>query len=720
MKKFWVGLIALMVSVTLFAERVSQDDAALVANNFMNVSSSSNVKKALPAKKMVRKATATEDLYYLYENANGEGWVIVAANDAMTPILAYSETGHFRTDNMPVNIQKWLGKYNDFTRKLEADGVVASEEAQNEWKALRKGARKATASVVVGPLIQTTWDQGEPFWNQCPSKNGSRAYTGCVATAMAQVMKYWNWPVQGTGSKSYRPLDPNSDDYVYGPYSTQSADFGATTYDWDNMLNAYTYIDNWGTDHVLSGLTTAQKDAVATLMYHCGVASEMMYGDYDAGGSGTITVNYGDLTWGVSTTNQGGCAQNALWAYFGYKQDSLIGYMRDGYGSYYDSWTDAAWTAMIKEELDKQRPIMYAGAGQKGGHSFICDGYRTDNYFHFNWGWSGANDGYYLLSNLVPGSGGAGGGDYSFSEDQDVIIGIVPDRDDIEPGEPVYITWSVNGEAGEPVEVEKGKLITLPADPTCACGKVFVGWTALTSINPNTAPSDLFTTNAGKTATADITYYAVFADVEAGGSGTPTEVATVTFKTRDGNDSNQDNAQNIATKLVQSSTGIDSFSGSKLYEGKSGVKLGTSSAPGSITLTLTSAVSVSKVIVNATQYIGGNGTADNGKLKVTVGSKELGQQTPAANLSFEADPAVESNTITVATTSKRAYVASISVIAGQGAASYSNYSKSCDCGTESVENTVLAAPKAVKIIENGQIVIIRDNAKYSIVGQKIQ
>ena len=86
---------------------------------------------------------------------------------------------------------------------------------------------------------------------------------------------------------------------------------------------------------------------------------------------------------------------------------------------------------MIKEELDKRHPIMYGGAGSGGGHSFICDGYDDSNYFHFNWGWSGENDGYYKLSNLVPGSGGAGGGDYEFNEDQDVIIGIVPDKKDM-------------------------------------------------------------------------------------------------------------------------------------------------------------------------------------------------------------------------------------------------------------------------------------------------
>ena len=106
--------------------------------------------------------------------------------------------------------------------------------------------------------------------------------------------------------------------------------------------------------------------------------------------------------------------------------------MRDGYKyggyTYYKKWSDAEWTAMVKEELDQQRPIMYGGASDEGGHSFICDGYNSMNYFHFNWGWSGVGDGYFTLSNLKPGSGGAGGGSYDFSEDQDVLIGIEPDR----------------------------------------------------------------------------------------------------------------------------------------------------------------------------------------------------------------------------------------------------------------------------------------------------
>ena len=451
MRKIIIGMILLVSSMTLFAERVSQEDAALVANEFMNNATQTvnGVRKAAPHRRMVMKQAASqnENQYYVFENANGEGWIIVSAEDAVTPVLAYSQTGHFRTDNMPVNVRKWMSKYDTYIKRIVKDGVIANEQTQEEWNALRAGMRKA-GTPVVGPLVQTQWDQDAPYNNQCPGSGSNKAYTGCVATAMAQVMKYWEWPKKGTGSHSYKPLDPNSEE---GQYSTRytktlSANFGNTTYDWNNMLDTY-----------YSSATSAQKTAVATLMYHCGVATEMMYGNDADGGSGTFTGNYGDLTWGVTTTDEGGCAENALWAYFGYKKEGLISYMRDGYESegevYYQSWTDEDWTAMVKAELDKQHPILYGGASDAGGHSFICDGYDNANYFHFNWGWSGDNDGFYRLSNLNPGGGGAGGGDYDFSYDQDVIIGIEPDStgyvpssDTIVPVDPDTIEPIISGD----------------------------------------------------------------------------------------------------------------------------------------------------------------------------------------------------------------------------------------------------------------------------------
>ncbi len=432
MKKIFIGITALFVSMTLFAERVSQEDAALVANNFMTVASTNSSLRKAPAKRMVLKqnTSVAEPQYYIYENANGEGWVIVSANDAVSPILAYSETGHFRTDNMPANIQAWMNKYDKFIQRIEADGVQASEETAAEWNEARKGLRRATpTNIVVDALIKSKWDQGAPYWNLCPySSSKGRAYTGCVATAMAQVMNYWQWPIKGTGSHSYKPLDVNDPDQYSKTYTkTLSANFGETTYDWVNMIDKYTYIGSDGYDHELSGITDAQKLAVATLMYHCGVATEMMYGSNSEGGSGTYTINYQDWTDPM-------CAQNAFFTYFGYKRDGLISYSRDGYSyggqKYYDKWTTSNWVTMLKGELDKKHPIMYDGASNSGGHSFICDGYGTTgttNYFHFNWGWSGDNDGWYKLDNLAPGSGGAGGGSYDFSEDQCVIIGIEPE-----------------------------------------------------------------------------------------------------------------------------------------------------------------------------------------------------------------------------------------------------------------------------------------------------
>ena len=498
MRKLFLGLAALMLSMTVLAERVSQEDAALVANNFMNVGNTvSGVQKA-PAKKMVLKkaATASENQYYVYENANGEGWVMVAANDVAHPILAYSYTGTFRTDNQPANLKVWLRGYDrQITRAAQDENYVANEQVQNEWKTLRKGANPVKAAVVVSPLIKTGWDQGSPYWNSCPQKSGSRCYTGCVATAMAQVMNYHQWPKNGTGSHTIKG-------------TSYSANFGSTTYDWENMLNSYS-----------GSSTSAQKAAVATLMYHCGVAVDMSYGTAAEGGSGAYTIDYNGY-WSSHGTM---CAETALTQFFGYKSSTIKGYYRDG--SPEDgmrSWTKAEWIAMLKEELDAQRPIMYAGAGYEDpsdpdtgyGHSFVCDGYDSSDKFHFNWGWSNSCDGYYDVDALEPSEPGSGGGNGEYNLEQDVIIGIVPDKKDLPM---ITITWSVDGDETTSEIMQEDPLV-LPDNPAnCENGKVFVGWTAQSEVSGE-KPADLFTTAGSKTVTEAITYYAVFATEEGGGS----------------------------------------------------------------------------------------------------------------------------------------------------------------------------------------------------------
>lgn len=699
-------ILALLVSaMTLMAERVSQEDAALVADHFMNAASSSSVKKA-PAKRMVLKKaeTAEENLYFLYENENGEGWVIIAADDAVSPVLAYSETGHFRTDNMPVNVRKWMSKYNHFIQKIEADGATASEETAAEWTALRKSARKSKGDAVVGPLIQTTWDQDDPYWNLCPGTGKNKAYTGCVATAMAQVMKFWEWPVTGTGSHSYRPLDPNNpvDDYGYYNYSTRytqtlTANFGETTYDWDNMLNKYT-----------SAATTAQKEAVATLMYHCGVATEMMYGNDADGGSGTYTVNYGDWS-------DPGCAQNAFVNYFRYKKEGLTGYLRDGYTyerkEYYKKWSDADWTAMIKAELDNRRPILYGGASEEGGHSFICDGYDDADYFHFNWGWSGDNDGYYKLSNLKPGSGGAGGGGYDFSEDQDVIIGIVPDRKDLPK---VTVTWSVNG-VETTSEFTQEDALVLPEEPeSCDKSMVFVGWSANT-VTDGQKPADLFRFATGKVVSEAITYYAVFAKYS--GSDVSTIADTLTVKSTGVTGNTYDIWQNL------------SLNSSAVYAGNSAggndaIQLRSRNSNSGI-ITTASGGTILKVQVEWEEhtfearvldiYASKMPYSDVTEIYNTTKGNKIGSLVCGET---ELDILDDYQYVGIRSNNGALYLKSIIFTWSDSDVTFSDYTTSCEEG-EGIEDAEIKT-MFHKIIRDGQLIIIRDNEQYTILGQKIK
>jgi hypothetical protein len=190
---------------------------------------------------------------------------------------------------------------------------------------------------------------------------------------MAQVMKYWNHPVQGTGFHSYN--HPN--------YGTLSANFGSTTYNWASMPNRL----------------TSTNTAIATLMYHCGVSVDMNYGVRESGAQ-TLDV------------------ANALKTYFGYV-NTLSGVRRSNY-------SETQWINLLKTELNANRPVQYAGTGSGGGHSFVCDGYDNNDFFHFNWGWAGRSDGYFNVNLLNPGAIGTGGGAGGFNASQRAIIGVQP------------------------------------------------------------------------------------------------------------------------------------------------------------------------------------------------------------------------------------------------------------------------------------------------------
>ncbi|MBR3799014.1 MAG: C10 family peptidase [Bacteroidales bacterium] len=464
MKRFVLLFLLLSLGLSVFCAPVSVQTAQRAAESYWAQMNGGKVSFAASQTEFVE--------FYVFNNQIGEGFVLVSADDIAHPILGYSDKGSFRTDvQLPVNVRGWFkGISKEISSAVEL-GVQQSEEVREEWNSLLEGTPYPKRSTrAVSALLSTTWDQGNPYNNLCPADSntdsyyGGRTVTGCVATAMAQVMKYWNYPAQGNGSHSY----------THSTYGTQSANFGTTTYAWTNMPNNLTTYSS-----------SAQKTAVATLMYHCGVAVDMQYDIAENGGSGAYTVvNYGNTP----------CAKNALVTYFKYK-NTIQGLFRQSY-------SDTNWKNLLKADLDAGRPIMYSGASDEGGHSFVCDGYNNNDQFHFNWGWSGSYDGFFSLNAMTPGSGGIGGGGYDFSEDQDAIIGIEPAGITVSPS-----TVQFQSDGGS-----TSVAVTAASTST--------SWTATSSANwltfsPSTGSGSGATTNVTVTATEN--------------AGSSTRTATITF-----------------------------------------------------------------------------------------------------------------------------------------------------------------------------------------------
>jgi len=411
MKSFFTILLLIAIfSLNVFADPISVQTAKQVGQSFLtkSISASGNLK--------MKKQQLSLELIYMANTqqvgsinqlstqmvqnivpfyvftAENQGYVIVAGDDRVLPILGYADEGIFDANNIPPNMQKWLEGYKAEIRYAIENNIVASPEIRAEWLALQSGVnvKLQNSASSVAPLISTKWNQS-PYYNDlCPYDNseGARTVTGCVATAMAQVMKYWSYPTTGSGFHSYN----------HSTYGTLSANFGSTSYDWVNMPS-----------QLASSSSTAQKNAVATLMYNCGVSVDMDYGVGSAGGSAAYVIS--------SASSGTNCTEYALKTYFDYKS-TLLGIKKANY-------TNANWMNLLNTELDAGRPMVYAGFGD-GGHCFVCDGYDNNNYFHFNWGWGGAYDGYFALNALNPGPGGTGGGSYSYNDGQQAVIGIEP------------------------------------------------------------------------------------------------------------------------------------------------------------------------------------------------------------------------------------------------------------------------------------------------------
>lgn len=319
-------------------------------------------------------------LFYVFNVGEADGFVIIAGDDNAYPVLGYADNGYFRAESMPSNLKTWLSHYEQEIGMIERWGITASAEINEQWASLSTDSR---AQIDPGYLLPTAkWDQTEPYNDLCPMDSSERSVTGCVATTMAILMKYHEWPQKGKGSVSYLSND-----------KFQISENLSFAYDWSNMLDAYKYVKGepaWN---------ETQSNAVATLMYHCGVASFMSY----------------------SQESSGAYTQDAILALI-----NNFRYDKGMYLAYRDLYTATEWHALMRKELDEGRPVMYGGQSEDSGHQFILDGYTEKNYYHLNWGWSGIANGYYLLSSLEPtwqGTGGSVDG-AGFSMEQNAAIGL--------------------------------------------------------------------------------------------------------------------------------------------------------------------------------------------------------------------------------------------------------------------------------------------------------
>lgn len=409
--------------LSLFAAVRTIDEAAALASTFRNETVVGPHKAPTTAASMQlihqrAKLQSEEPAFYIFNTANEGGFVIVSADDRTEDILGYSVQGHLDYANLNPNMAFWL--------RLLQEAISATNDTNTSAKA-------PMATTAIGPLlvnkdgIEITWYQEAPYSNLCPlDSDNKRCLTGCVATAAAQVMYKWCYPEQGIGTHSYKWTNSA------GTKKTLTVDYGNTTYDWENMLPSYLYKSS----------TSKQKTAVATLMYHAGVACDMQYGSE---GSGAFT---DDMA-------------NGLVDHFGYHVDKFITtYSSRSYPSSFEpaeyKVSITKFTEYFNADLEAGFPIVMGGEDSDGGHEFVCDGRDAQGKFHINWGWEGSDNGFFSLSALkVDG--------YNFSTNIDAIIGLRPGTMDT-----IHVTSVSVSPAFTTLKINERKQLTATIAPTNA------------------------------------------------------------------------------------------------------------------------------------------------------------------------------------------------------------------------------------------------------------
>jgi photosystem II stability/assembly factor-like uncharacterized protein len=370
MRKLSTLLLGLLFATFAFGKSVTLEQANQVANKYFSATS---LKSAPAIANSFSKSYNGIITYYVFNYAGG-GFVVVSADDAVTPILAQSDEGYIETEISNPATRFWFDNYSK-----EIAHIVAAESDNNEtlkeWSRILNNDIKAPMADVA-PLLNTKWNQDQYYNYYCPAAvtgPDGKTYAGCVATTMGQIMKYYNFPVKGVGSHSYN----------LGKFGTISADFGSTNYNFAGMGNT---------------ATGSSYQEIAKLLYHAGVSVNM---NYAADGSGASNAS----------------VPEALTLYFNYDNSTI--------GLAYQADDPNKWIELLKKELDAHRPLYYSGVDvsdpqNPAGHAWVCDGYRnSDGKFHMNWGWGGFSNGYFAIGALNSGNG-------IFNTSNAVVYGIKP------------------------------------------------------------------------------------------------------------------------------------------------------------------------------------------------------------------------------------------------------------------------------------------------------
>ena len=369
MKRLLTAFLVLLFAMGSVAKAGPVDEQTAKEIGAKYLSASVNLKTSVSDMQLVKTyfMGGGDAAFYVFNTAGS--FVIVSAQDVATPILGYSDEGSFDVNDIPEQMEWWLQDYAKQIQYCFEENVVPFDKTIREWELIRETGKLSDerALTAVTPLLTSTWHQNWPYNKFCPEAantspdlNGHK-YAGCVACAMSQVMRKWNYPETGYGEHTYNPSGSPQ----------QSVNFGETTYQWANMP-----------DNITNESPVEEIDAVATLMYHAGVAVDMYYAV-----SG-------------SSCNDDSKVANAFKTYFLYSDELSLEELHS-----YTTSDYATWKVKLRSSLDHGFPIFYTAGDDNSpaGHAFVLDGYSNEGAFHINWGYSGAGNGYYPVGSFNTG-----------------------------------------------------------------------------------------------------------------------------------------------------------------------------------------------------------------------------------------------------------------------------------------------------------------------------